>query len=84
MTYGKQKLHAIVNPWKVKQQLFCQVKQVVSTTFKAPLWCWKKGCLLITKIKANTVNTYLLCEILKTSIGNMLNSMKESPNFYPF
>ena len=34
---------------------------------------WKKGCLLLTKIKANAVNAYLLCEILKILIGNMLN-----------
>ena len=37
-----------------------------------------------TYVTANTVNTYLLCEILKILIGNMLNSMKESPSFYPF
>ena len=40
--------------------------------------------LRIKKINANTVNTCLLCEILRISIGNMLNSMKESPSFYPF
>ena len=44
----------------------------------------KKGCLLLTKIKTNTVNTCFVCEILKMLIGNMLNSMKESPTFYPF
>ena len=36
------------------------------------------------KIKTNTVNTYFECEILKLLIKNMLNSMKESPTFYPF
>ena len=53
---------------------------------KAPLRCWKKGCLLLTKIKAYTVNTCFVCvcEILKILIGNMLNSMKDSPTFYPF
>ena len=30
------------------------------------------------------MNTCLLCEILKILIGNMLNSMKESPQFLPF
>ena len=44
----------------------------------------EKGCLLLTKIKANTVNTCLLCKNLKILIGNMLNSMKEIPSFYPF
>ena len=42
----------------------------------------KKGCLLLTKIRANTVNTCLLCEILKILIGNMLNSTKESPTHF--
>ena len=30
------------------------------------------------------MNTCFVCEILKIFIGNMLNSMKESPTFYPF
>ena len=45
----------------------------------------EKGVVfLLTKIKTNTVNTYFVCEILKILIGNMLNSMKESPTFLPF
>ena len=53
---------------------------------KDPTYCWKRGCLLLTKIKAKTVKTFFVCvcEILKILIGNMLNSMKESPTFYPF
>ena len=31
----------------------------------------EKGCLLLTKIKTNTVNTYFVCEILKILIGNI-------------
>ena len=51
--------------------------------------CWSAPLVLdkglsLTNIKINTVNTCLLCDILKIIIGNMLNSMKESPNFYPF
>ena len=57
---------------------------VIHIVLKASLWCWKKGCLLLTEIKANTVNACLLCEILKILVGNMLDSMKESPSFYPF
>ena len=52
--------------------------------FKVCLQCWKKCCLLLKKIKANTVNTCLLWKILKILIWNMLNSMKESPSFHPF
>ena len=51
--------------------------------FKERLSCWKKSCLSLTEIKANITNTYLLYEILKIFIGNMLNSIKESPRFYP-
>ena len=44
----------------------------------------EKGLSFINKIQTNTVNTCFVCEILKILIGNMLNSMKESPTFYPF
>ena len=40
--------------------------------------------ILITKIKANTVNTCFLCEILNILIWNMLNSMKENHSLYHF
>ena len=48
------------------------------------------GCILLTKIKANTVNTCLLYEIVKkkkkkkTNIYWEHNSMKESHSFLPF
>ena len=60
------------------------ILDIQSIALKSASIVVEKGRLLLTKIKANTVNTCLLCEILKILIGNMLNSTKESPNFYPF
>ena len=44
----------------------------------------QKGLSFINENQFYTVNTCFLCEILKILIGNMLNSMKESPSFYSF
>ena len=40
--------------------------------------------VFLTEIKANTVNKCLLHEILIILILKKLNSLKESPIFYPF
>ena len=56
--------------------------------FKQPLYlvlAEKKGCLLLTKIKAHTVNTCLLCEIKKRNNWEHVEFDEGiSLSFYPF
>ena len=50
------------------------------TPHPAPLWCWKKDCLLLTKIKANTVNTCMLCGLFWEHV----EYDERKSQFYPF
>ena len=44
----------------------------------------EKGLSFINEHQNLLCEHMFVCEILKILIGNMLNSMKESPTFYPF
>ena len=49
-------------PFKIFYMSLCNI-QDVQEQFKELLWRWKRGCLLLPKVKANTVSTCLMCEI---------------------
>ena len=73
-----------VKPFPPESTLLSLYDTLFSSHFYREIILIREKVVLFTETKANTLNTYQLCKILKISIGNKLNLIKESLTYHPF